>query len=208
MARPSLEGRSILIVEDEPLIVMDITQQFEVTGAALTTTNTLKHALILVEYDGLSGAILDHALGDENSSLLCQRLRARGIPFMIYTGCDAIEGECKDALHISKPAPDGALVAAMEGLILKQAAGDQIEISPLLDEQRQVAGEHRVVEKEIEVLSAMIAARNVDPTDRAEMEAAIVIRNAALIRLGQRMLEIDTSVTAALEKKLPASSTP
>ena len=54
----------------------------------------------------------------------------------------------------------------------------------------------------------MIAARNVDPTDRAEMEAAIVIRNAALIRLGQRMLEIDTSVTAALEKKLPASSTP
>ena len=44
MARPSLEGRSILIVEDEPFIVLDITQQFEVTGAALTTTNTLKHA--------------------------------------------------------------------------------------------------------------------------------------------------------------------
>ena len=62
MQRPSLEGRSILIVEDEPLIVMDITQAFEPTGAALTTTNTLKHALILVEHDGLSGAILDHAL--------------------------------------------------------------------------------------------------------------------------------------------------
>jgi CheY-like chemotaxis protein len=70
MQRPSLEGRSILIVEDEPLIVMDITQAFEGTGAALTTTNTLKHALILVEHDGLSGAILDHALGDGNSSLL------------------------------------------------------------------------------------------------------------------------------------------
>jgi CheY-like chemotaxis protein len=57
MARPSLEGRSILVVEDEPFIVLDITPQFEVTGAALTTTNTLKHALILVEHDGLSGAI-------------------------------------------------------------------------------------------------------------------------------------------------------
>jgi hypothetical protein len=33
MQRPSLDGRSILIVEDEPLIVMDITQQFEATGA-------------------------------------------------------------------------------------------------------------------------------------------------------------------------------
>ena len=95
-------------------------RQFEVTGAALTTTNTFKHALILVEYDGLSGAILDHALGDENSSLLCERLRERGIPFMIYSGSDTIEGACKDALHISKPAPEGALVTAMEGLILRR----------------------------------------------------------------------------------------
>ena len=197
MQRPSLEGRSILIVEDEPLIVMDITQQFEATGAALTITNTLKHALILVEYDGLSGAILDHALGDENSSLLRQRLRARGIPFMIYTGCDAIEGECEDALHISKPAPDGALVAAMEGLILKEAAGDPIEISPLFVQLRQVVDEYRVIEREIGVLHAMMAARDVDPADGAKMEAAVVTRNAALIRLGQRMLEIDDAVGLA-----------
>ena len=86
MQRPSLEGRSILIVEDEPLIVMDITQEFEATGAALTTTNTLHHAMILVEHDGLSGAILDHALGDGNSSLLCARLKERGIPYLIYSG--------------------------------------------------------------------------------------------------------------------------
>jgi DNA-binding response OmpR family regulator len=118
MQRPSLEGRSILIVEDEPLIVMDITQAFEATGAALTTTNTLKHALILVEHDGLSGAILDHALGDENSFRLCARLTERGIPFMIYSGFDRVEGACKGALHLSKPATHGALVSAMEGLIL------------------------------------------------------------------------------------------
>jgi CheY-like chemotaxis protein len=64
MQRPTLDGRSILIVEDEPLIVMAITQAFEGTGAALTTTNTLKHALLLVEHNALSGVILDHALGD------------------------------------------------------------------------------------------------------------------------------------------------
>ena len=79
MQRPSLEGRSILVVEDEPLIVMDITQAFEATGAALTTTNTLKHALILVEHDGLSGAILDHALGGENSSFALVS-RSAGFP--------------------------------------------------------------------------------------------------------------------------------
>jgi CheY-like chemotaxis protein len=75
MARPSLEGRSILIVEDEPLIVMDITQQFEVTGAALTTTNTLKHALILVEHDGLSGPswITPSPMGIARNSALVSR---------------------------------------------------------------------------------------------------------------------------------------
>jgi hypothetical protein len=30
----------------------------------LTSTNTVRHALLLVESDGLSAAILDHALGD------------------------------------------------------------------------------------------------------------------------------------------------
>ena len=45
MQRPSLEGRSILVIEDEPLITLDITQAFEGTGAEITTTNTLHHAL-------------------------------------------------------------------------------------------------------------------------------------------------------------------
>ena len=151
MQRPSLEGRSILIVEDQPLIVMDITQEFEATGAALTTTNTLKHALILVEHDGLSGAILDHALPDGDSSELCARLKERGIPFMMYSGFNTVGGACAGALHIAKPAAEGALVAAMERLIL----GDTIskkEIGPLLVEQRRIADEFRVVEKSIQEL--------------------------------------------------------
>jgi DNA-binding response OmpR family regulator len=151
MQRPSLEGRSILIVEDQPLIVMDITQEFEATGAALTTTNTLEHALLLVEHDGLSGAILDHALGDGDSSQLCARLKQRGIPFMIYSGFTSVGGACAGALHIGKPAAEGALVAAMEGLI----RGDNIptkEVSPLIVEQRRIGDEYRVVEKSVQEL--------------------------------------------------------
>ena len=117
MQRPSLDGRSILIVEDEPLIVMDITQQFEVTGAALTTTNTLHHAMILAEHDGLSGAILDHALGDGDSSRLCMRLKERGIPYIIYSGHTTVEGPCAGAPHVGKPAAPGELVFKMECLI-------------------------------------------------------------------------------------------
>ena len=119
MPRATLEGRSILVVEDQPLIAMDISQTFEPTGAAITTTTTLKHALTLVEHKGLSGAILDHALGDGDSSLLCARLAERGIPFLIYSGLPTVGGVCADAMHIQKPASDERLITAMEGLILR-----------------------------------------------------------------------------------------
>ena len=114
---PSLAGRAILVVEDEPLIALDITQALEAAGAAVTITNTLKHALILVEHDGLCGAIVDHALGDGDSSLLCRRLTERGIPFLVYSGHALVGGACQNALHIAKPAAEGALVTALEGLI-------------------------------------------------------------------------------------------
>ena len=156
MQRPSLEGRAILVVEDKPLIALDITQALEAAGAAVTTTNTLKHALILVEHDGLCGAILDHALGDGDSSLLCSRLTERGIPFLIYSGHATVEGACKDALHVSKPAAEGALVTALEGLI-RGASIQQTEISPLLIEQRRVGDEYRVVEKAIHELRKLVS---------------------------------------------------
>lgn len=196
MQRPSLERRSILVVEDQPLIVMDITQAFEGTGAALTTTNTLKHALILVEHDGLSGVILDHALGDGDSSLLCQRLKERGIPFMIYSGYDTVEGPCKGALHITKPAAEGVLVAAMERLI---RGGDIVptKIDSLLVEQRRVGDEYRALEGVLQGLKNLVATGKVAPADRTEMEADVVSRSAELLGLGRRMLELDASVTIA-----------
>lgn len=117
MERPALHGRSVLIVEDEPLIVMDLTLALESTGAAVTSTNALKHALLLVEHDGLSAAILDHSLGNENSIVLYKRLHERGIPFVIYSGYPKIDGETHGALHIHKPATHVEIVAAMERLI-------------------------------------------------------------------------------------------
>ena len=112
-----LAGRSVLIVEDEPIIAMEITQAFQDAGAAVTTTNTLKHALVLVEHDGLAAAILDHALDDGDSTRLCQRLKERGIPFVIYSGFDDVDGAGAHAPLITKPASLEALIAAVEGLL-------------------------------------------------------------------------------------------
>lgn len=45
MERPKLKGRTILIVEDEPLIAIDIAEAFQKAGAEVTTTTTLRQAL-------------------------------------------------------------------------------------------------------------------------------------------------------------------
>ena len=131
---------------------------------------------------------------------LCARLKERGIPFMIYSGFNTVGGACAGALHIAKPAAEGALVAAMEGLILGDTVSNT-DIGPLLVEQRRIADEFRVVEKSIQELHSMLAAKNVDPADRTEMESGVISRTDELMRLGKRMLELDASVTAASSQR-------
>ena len=112
-----LAGRSILVVEDEPLIAMEIAEAFKQAGAIVTTTMSVKQARILVEHDGLSAAILDHALHDGDSSQLCARLKERDIPFVIYSGFSKIDGVCADGPLVKKPASPDVLIATVEGLL-------------------------------------------------------------------------------------------
>ena len=49
MEFPALRGRSILVVEDELLIGIDIRSALEDAGAHVTSTTTVRHALMLAE---------------------------------------------------------------------------------------------------------------------------------------------------------------
>ena len=111
-----LQGRSILIVEDEPLIAMEIVRAFESAGACVLKTNTLHQALVLVEEAGLSAAVLDHGLSDGDSSKLCERLKELSIPFVLHSGYSAVEGAW-DAVFVAKPENPDVLVTTVEGLL-------------------------------------------------------------------------------------------
>jgi DNA-binding response OmpR family regulator len=117
MEFPALRGRSILVVEDEPLIGMDIRAALEGAGASVTATTTVRHALILIDHDGLAGAIIDHALGDGDSAEVCLRLKARGIPYVSYSGYGPVAGTSHDAPHVSKPATMDMLLGTLEALL-------------------------------------------------------------------------------------------
>ena len=81
MEHPGLRGLSILVVENELLIALDIARALEDAGANATMTTTARHAMILADHDGLAGAIMDHGLNDGDSTAVCARLKKRGIPF-------------------------------------------------------------------------------------------------------------------------------
>jgi DNA-binding response OmpR family regulator len=117
MIRQTFAGRSILVVEDEPLVAMDIATEFEDRGAHVVQTHSLKAALKLIETDGLSAAILDHGLKDGDSTQLCERLNERRIPFVTYSGYGRIEGACAKGAVVEKPAPPSVLVATVEALL-------------------------------------------------------------------------------------------
>jgi len=116
MERP-LAGRVILVIEDEPLIAIDIQQAFEDAGATVVVARTLSAAFVSVEDTSLSAAIVDHALGDGDSSELCERLTERAVPFVTYSGFAHLDGACAGAEHVNKPASPSVLVATVTGLL-------------------------------------------------------------------------------------------
>lgn len=116
MDRPLL-GRVILVIEDEVLIALNVQDAFEDAGATVVVTRTLAAALVAVEDHSLSAAIVDHALGDGDSSEICKRLKERDVPFITYSGFTHLAGACAEAEHVNKPASPSVLVATLTGLL-------------------------------------------------------------------------------------------
>ena len=87
----SLQGRRVLVVEDEYLIAEDLREQLLSCGAeVLGPVASVNDALALLE-DGAAPdlAILDIGLGGEKVYPVADALRVRGIPFVFATGYDA-----------------------------------------------------------------------------------------------------------------------
>ncbi len=118
-----LPDRSILIVEDEPIISIDLAQAFERAGALTTIAATLQHALMLAEDESLSAAVVDHVLSDGDTSPLCERLDERAVPFVVYSGVGKVHGTCAKGGQVSKPETPDVIVAKVAQL-LREATKD------------------------------------------------------------------------------------
>ena len=84
-------GRRILVVEDDWLIVADLVQEFEASGAhVIGPIPTLELALEKLDaMPDMAGAILDVNLQGQMVFPLADELRRRNIPFVFATAYDA-----------------------------------------------------------------------------------------------------------------------
>jgi len=118
MKRNGLTGVRILIVEDDPLLLMDLESTLTEAGAVVAgLCQTLEEALARLESNNFSVAVLDFRLGSANVSPVARKLLNRGVPFVLYTGQTSDDEslmEWRQCAIVEKPAPPRVLVSAVK----------------------------------------------------------------------------------------------
>lgn len=83
----ALRGQTILLVEDEALIAMEIEMVLDSLGAHIVgPVPDLPEALAAAETGRFDAAVLDVDLGGEDVFPVAERLLRRRVPFLFHTG--------------------------------------------------------------------------------------------------------------------------
>jgi DNA-binding response OmpR family regulator len=121
MASTPLTGHSILVLEDEPLIALDIANCFRKAGASVLSAHNLCDGLRLAGHPDLSAAIVDFGLNDGDGTAVCERLNELGIPFVLHSGYSHVDDGCRAGLVIPKPARPTELVITIARLLRRES---------------------------------------------------------------------------------------
>jgi DNA-binding response OmpR family regulator len=81
-----LRGLRILLVEDDPLICLDLEVSLSELGATVTAAADVATALKIVAAAALDFAVLDFELGAETSAPIARVATTRNVPFLYLSG--------------------------------------------------------------------------------------------------------------------------
>ena len=114
-----LSGHRILVVEDEPIIALNLESMLieagaEVIGPAMTVAAALQLAMT----PGLTSAIVDLRLQNQSAHPIIECLLRHDIPFALHSGQTEMSPESSwpDAPVLKKPANEHDITAVLAGL--------------------------------------------------------------------------------------------
>jgi DNA-binding response OmpR family regulator len=113
-----LDGALILVVEDEPLIALDLSSSLRDAGAQVVQAANVESALAAIDAHRCSAAVVDYWLGYETGRAVARRLKEKHVPFLYYSGRaldDFTTGS--GAPVISKPAGGREIVGMLRLLL-------------------------------------------------------------------------------------------
>lgn len=120
----SVEPCRVLVLDDEPLILLDLEFALEDAGCKPLTALDLVEALAIVNSSPISAAILDVSLGrGQTCEQVARALAARGVPYVLHTGdLDRMDEGVRNlgGTLVPKPTPAAVVVArALEPLAIR-----------------------------------------------------------------------------------------
>ena len=115
----------VLVLEDSPIILMDLENTLEDAGFEPVCARTCAKALQAIETTPPDVAILDVNLEDETCEAVARELRSLQIPFMLHTGDLERQNELVtrlDAPILAKPAFSETIIQVVRNLHRASAA--------------------------------------------------------------------------------------
>lgn len=117
----------ILVLDDEPLILLDLEFAVEDAGCIPITALELSEALAIAERETIVAAILDVSLSHgETCAPVARTLAERGVPYVLHTGdLDRMDEAVRKlgGVLVPKPTPAAVVVSrALEGVTQRQQA--------------------------------------------------------------------------------------
>jgi DNA-binding response OmpR family regulator len=118
-----LESIRILIVEDDPIIGLDLSETLAAAGAVvLGPAHDVRTALALLDSSPVDAAVLDHVIVGGNSRPIADLLVQRGVAFLFHTSHRGdLPSRYPSVSIIDKPSRPDELVGSLRALLSKPA---------------------------------------------------------------------------------------
>jgi DNA-binding response OmpR family regulator len=125
MSDSSLFGVRLLIVEDDPLIAIDLESTLKDAGAVIAgSARTVGQALSMMSHTIIDAAVLDYRLETETAAPVADRLIELGVPFLFHTSSGSAPSERYPWVAIvDKPTRPMKLIEAIKTLTRGKAQG-------------------------------------------------------------------------------------